>query len=118
MVNERCDTINVTDQEAQLQNQIQRFWEVDSYVTKQAPSEAGMSAEDRRALSILEGSTVKEEGHYKTALLWKGEPSLPNNRAMTVSRLHSTKRKLMKNPELATKYRDVITVISVKGIDT
>ena len=60
----------------------------------QAPSEAGTSGEDRRALSILEGSTVKEEGHYKTALLWKGEPSLPNNCAMAVSGLHSTERKL------------------------
>lgn len=98
MVNERCDTIDanflVTDEEAQLQNQIERFWEIDSYATKQAPSEAGMSAEDRRALSILESSTVKEGGHYKTALLWKGEASLPNNRAMAVSRLHSTKGNL------------------------
>ena len=113
MVNERCDTINanfpVTDQEAQVQNQIQRFWEIDSYATKQAPSEAGMSAEDRRALSILESSTAKEEGHYKTALLWKGEPSL---RAMAVSRLHSTERKL---PELARKYRDVINSYISKG---
>ena len=65
-----------------------------------------MSAEDRQPLSILEGSTVKEEGHYKTALLWKGEPSLPNNRAMAVSHLHSTERKLKKNPELARKYRE------------
>ena len=117
--NERCDTINanflVTDQQAQLQNQIERFWEIDSYATKQAPSDSGVSAEDRRALSILESSTVKEEGHYKTALLWKAEPSLPNNRAMAVSRLHSTERKLKKNPELARKYRDVINSYISKG---
>ena len=74
-----------------------------------------MSAEDRRALSILESSTVKEEGHYKTALLWKGEPSLPNNGAMVLLRLHSTERKLKKNPELARKYRDVINSYISKG---
>ena len=66
VVDEHCDTINanflVTYQEPQLQNQIQQFWEIHSYATKQAPSEAGMSAEDRRALSILESCTVKEEG--------------------------------------------------------
>ena len=119
VVNERCDKINanflVTDQEAPLQNQIQRFWDIDSDATKQAPCEAGMSAKDRRVLSILEDSTVKEEGHYKTALLWKGEPSLPNNRAMAVSRLHSTEWKLKKNPELARKYRDVINSYISKG---
>ena len=39
--NGHCDTVNanflVTDQETQLQNQIERFWEIDSHVTKQAP---------------------------------------------------------------------------------
>ena len=117
--NGHCDTVNanflVTDQETQLQKQIERFWEIDSYATKQAPSDSGMSAEDRRALSILESSTVKEEGHYKTALLWKGEPNLPNNRAMAVSCLHSTERKLKKNPELARKYQDVINSYISKG---
>ena len=117
--NGHCDSVNanflVTDQETQLQKQIERFWEIDSYATKQAPSDSGMSAEDRRALSILESSTVKEEGHYKTALLWKGEPNLPNNRAMAVSRLHSTERKLKKNPELARKYQDVINSYISKG---
>ena len=75
--NGHCDTVNanflVTDQETQLQNQIERFWEIDSHVTKQAPPpppDSGMSNEDRRALSILENSTVKEEGQYKSALLW------------------------------------------------
>ena len=61
----------------------------DSYATKQTPSDSGMQAKDRRVLSILESSTAKEEGHSKTALLWKSEPNLPNNRAVAVSRLLS-----------------------------
>ena len=58
---------------------------------------------------------MKEEGHYKTALLWKGDPNFPNNRAMAVSRLHSTERKLKKNPEPARKYQDVINSYISKG---
>ena len=58
---------------------------------------------------------MREEGHFKTALLWKGEPNLPNNRAMAVSRLHSTERKLKENPELARKYQDVINIYICKG---
>ena len=59
-------------------------------------------------LSCRALSTVKERDHYKTPSLWKGEPVMPNNRAMVVSRLHATERKLKKDPELALKYKKVI----------
>ena len=114
-----CETINAnflaSDKEITLQHQIERFWEIDSYATEQVLSESTLSVEDRRALAILESSTVKEEGHYKTALLWKREPALPNNRAMAVSRLHSTERKLKRIPELAEKYQNVINDYVTKG---
>ena len=107
-----CETINAnllgTIERLLLQQQIERFWEVDSYATKQDPSEATLSVEDKRALAVLQSSTVKERGHYKTPLLWKGEPIMANNRAMAVSRLHSAQRKLKKDPELAEKYKKVI----------
>lgn len=68
-----CGTINAnffaSDKEITLQHQIQRFWEIDSYATKQVLSESTLSVEDKRALAILESSTVKEEGHHKTTLL-------------------------------------------------
>jgi len=70
---EHCETINanllVSDKEITLQHQVERFWEIDSYATKQVLSESTLSVEDKRALAILESGTVKEEGHYKTALL-------------------------------------------------
>ncbi|PFX27003.1 hypothetical protein AWC38_SpisGene8307 [Stylophora pistillata] len=101
----RCETISAnslaSDRETTLQHQIERFLEIDSYVTS-------LSVEDKTALAILESNTIKQEGHYKTALLWKCEPVLPNNYAMTVSTLHSTEKKLKKNPELAEKYKNVI----------
>ena len=98
-----------------LQHQIERFWEIDSYGTKRALHESALSVDDKRARPILESTTVKEEGHYKTALLWKGEPDLPNNRAMAVSRLDCTEKKHKKNPELTEKYQNVINDYVVKG---
>lgn len=52
-----------SDKEITLQHQIERFWEIDSFATKQVLSESTSSVEDKRALAILESSTVKEEGH-------------------------------------------------------
>ena len=88
-----CETINsnflVTDEGTWLQQHVEQFWKVDSYAIKQAVSASALSAEDKRALAIL-------HSHYKTALLWKHEPNLPNNRAMAVSRYPSAE-KVLKN---------------------
>ena len=117
--NGHCHRINAnvlaTDGRTCLQHQIERFWEIDSYATKQSFSEPAMSTDDKQALKILQTGTVKEESHYKTPLLWDAEPNLPNNRAMAVSRLHCTEKKPKKNPELAKKYQDVISVYVAKG---
>jgi len=84
-------------------------------VTKQVLSESTMSVEDKRALAILESSAVKEENHYKTVMLWKRGSALSNNHAMAVSRLHSTEKKLKRNPELAEIYQNVINNYVTKG---
>ena len=56
-----CGTINpnflASDKEITLQHQIELFWEIDSYATKQVLSEPTLSVEDKRALTILESST-------------------------------------------------------------
>ena len=53
-----CETVSAnflgSDKEITLQHQIKQFLGIDSFATKQA---------------ILESSTLKEEDHYKTALL-------------------------------------------------
>ncbi|XP_022795007.1 uncharacterized protein LOC111333648 [Stylophora pistillata] len=108
-----CETISAnflaSDRETMLQHQIERFWEIDSYATKRVLSESTLSVEDKQALAILESNTVKEEGHYKTALLWKCELVLLKNYAMAVSRPHSTEKKLKKtHAEVAEKYQNVI----------
>ena len=58
-----CETINTnflaTNEGTQLQLQIERFWDIDSYATKQVLSESPLLAEDKRALAILQNSTTK-----------------------------------------------------------
>jgi len=64
-----CETVNTNflaiNEGTQLQHQIERFWEIDWYATKQALSESPLSAEEKRALAILQNSTVKEKSNYE-----------------------------------------------------
>ena len=57
-----CETINtnflVPNKGTQLQHQIERFWKIDSYATKQALSEPPLSAEDKRTLAT--GNLAKQ----------------------------------------------------------
>lgn len=99
-----------------LYNQVERFCEMDSYTNEPTQSKSPMSIEDKRALMTLQNTTVLEDGHYKTALLCKeDDPNLPNNRAMAISRLYSTEKKLKKRPDLAKKYTEAINDYVTKG---
>ena len=92
-----------------IHQSLERFWEMDSYGTIPSQPDLGCSVDDRQAVEILERTTKKVDGHFETGLLWRDENIvLPNNRCMAVSRLHSTERKLMKHPQLAQKYQDVL----------
>ena len=104
-----------TNEGPPLQQQIERFWEIVSYAVKQVLSEPTLPVEDKRALAILQRSTMKDEGRNKTALL-----SLPDNRVMLVSRLCSTEKKLNKNPQLEKDFsalRLVDEVVQPEGQD-
>jgi hypothetical protein len=77
--------------------------ENDDYLAK------GMSLEDQQALSILEGSVKKVDGHYEIALPWRsGKPALPNNRKMAERRLASLQTRLRKYNGVREKYRNVM----------
>ena len=64
------------------------------------------SIEDKRALLLMEQTTVKIEGEdaYVSGLLWRNEPSLPNNYEMAKRRLKSLEKKFENNPELRERY--------------
>jgi len=76
------------------------------------------SIEDKRALSLMEQTTVKIEGEdaYVSGLLWRDEePSLPNNYDMAMGRLKSLEKKFENNPEMRDRYAKSIQDDVEKG---
>ena len=66
---------------------------------------ASWSQDDRHAMSILDSTVKKIDGHYSVGLLWKTqEPDLPNNRSLAEKRLKSLMKKFRKNPNLFKRY--------------
>ena len=57
-----------------------------------------MSKDEKRAMSILQTSTVLKNQRYEIPLLWKEDlPKLPNNKELALQRLE---KKLQKSTEL------------------
>jgi hypothetical protein len=105
----------IQNQENVLQKQVERMIQMDfsennDYLGK------GMSLEDQRALSILEGSVKKVGGHYEIALPWRsGKAVLPNNRKMAERRLAYLQTRLRKDSSVQEKYLNVIDDYLEKG---
>ena len=62
---------------------------------------------DKRALSLIERTTVKIDGEdaYVSGLLWREEdPHLPNNFNMAKQKIKSLEKKFENNPEIREKY--------------
>ena len=54
-----------------------------------------MSEDEKRAMSILQTSTVLKNQRYEIPLLWKEDhPKLPNNKELALQRLYSLEKKL------------------------
>ena len=65
--------------------------------------------EERRALDILEKTTMKKGNRYEVGLIWKNEEKkLPNNRYLAVTKLKLTENKFNRNPDVATEYKDTL----------
>ena len=96
------------------QMQIERLWTTDFPDVKSCGT--GMSQEDRRALSIMESSVVKDNGHYKLGLPWR-DPSvnLPNNVKMATMRLTHLKGKLQRDDLLFNMYKETVNDYIEKG---
>ncbi|XP_038061114.1 uncharacterized protein LOC119731899 [Patiria miniata] len=95
-------------QDDQLQQQVQRFWEVD-FGGSIMDNKRGDSVEDRRARSTMEESARLINGHYKIGLpLRRRNPDLPDNRALAETRLGSLKKCLQKDDDLRQQYKETI----------
>ena len=100
----------VTNENINLDQQLEKFWTIESYGTHSIESSKDMfNKEERRALDILEKATVKNGIRHEIGLLWKNEETkLPCNRDLAVNRFKSTENKFNGNSETATKYKEAV----------
>ena len=67
-----------------------------------------MSREDQMALSVVAKSRYRHE-QFEVPLPWRpGADTLPNNREMVEKRLEGLKRRLWRNPQLKSRYFEVM----------
>ena len=100
--------VHITTPKQDLSHQVQLWWKTESFGCKYA-EETSRSVEDKKAFEILESTTKHTGDRYETALLWKEDDvTLPNNRVVAEKQLFSLERRLARNEELATAYRDTI----------
>ena len=79
----------------------ERCWSVENYITISKNDPIMMPKNEKRAMSILQASTVLKNQRYEIPLLWKEDPpKLPNNKELALQRLYSLEKKLQKSPEL------------------
>ena len=91
---------NFTTNFDDLNKNICKFWEIESY---------GTLPKFQRTLEILENTTKFKNGHFEVGLLWKDEvPRLPNNRDLPVTRFKSLEKKFRKNPDFHEPYKTQI----------
>jgi len=96
------------------QLQIDKLWTTDFPDVKSCGT--GMSQEDRRALSVMKGTVVKENDHYKLGLPWRDPGvSLPNNVKMATVRLSHLKKKLQRDNRLFDMYKETVNGYIEKG---
>ena len=98
-----------------LKQKIQGLWKTDFGDTL-VDIRFSHSVEDKRALEMMENSFVKVNGHYQVALPWRSyPPHLHDNRELAVKRCELLKRRLLKDGDLATKYKAAMSDYIGKG---
>lgn len=97
-----------------LQEQLERLWTTD-FGDKTVAEKPCMSVEDKRALSIMESTTVFEDGHYKLGLPWRNDVALPNNFPLAQARLKQLQRKLSLDSKLHEMYTTTMNDYIQKG---
>ena len=100
--------IERVDPEEQLMETVQHWWTTESFGTKFAV-DGRRSKEDELAQKLLERNIRKYGNRYEASLLWRDSSVfMPNNQAMAVSRLKSLEKSLLREPDKARAYKEVI----------
>ena len=107
--------VNFVHVEKVLSQQSQYFM---NFEFVQSVSEAvnTMYRQDKQALYIYEEIARLGDGHYQIAIPWKcHSPDLLNNKLLTELCFNLLRKKLLKDPELYSRYSAFVTDLHSKG---
>lgn len=105
MTETSCMHIQLSE-DAQIDNQLHAFWELESLGIINEKSE---SPEDVEALQRFEETSIFKDGRYQVELPWRQHhPPLQDNYRIAKKRLESLKRKLSKDVTLYSRYNEVV----------
>ena len=108
-IDTREPTFTLTEKDtAELNCLLKRFWDLES-IGITPSGQHHLTPEDKLAWKKVTNSLKFDGQHYEAAVPWRDERlQLPNNLPMAKKRLVSTKRKLMKDKEVAVAYQQVL----------
>ncbi|XP_072171548.1 uncharacterized protein [Diadema setosum] len=107
-------TANFIGSDVQLEEQVHKFWQMEG--SEMLQTQKGMSINDKKVLSLWEGTVKLQDGHFQLPIPYKEETSiLPDNRWAAEQRLKSLRRRLVKDGALHDKYRQGITDLLEKN---
>ena len=92
-----------------IDNIVQRFWDLESYSTIEIESKSIITEEEHKAAKRLETTAHVLNNHYTISLLWKDSyVTLPSGRSLAKSRFLLLENKLSKKLELRKFHTDTI----------
>ena len=102
-------SLNHITSDRNLENLVERFWDIECYGTVNKGDPKVLPKSDKRAVDILAKTTKKENNRYSVGLLWKEDTAtLPNNRSLAISRMISLEKKFDRQADLKMKYVETI----------
>ena len=108
--------VNFIRADEELDGMFQQFMNLEFSESVSDPTFA-LSRQDEKVLSIYEESARLLDGYYEIAIPWElHPPGLPNNRPLAEHRLRLLQRRLVKDPELCSRYSAFMSD-HVKGYD-
>ena len=98
-----------------LHDELREMWTTEAFGCKFA-GELAKSKEDVMAEAILDKTMVMTDGHYEVGLLWRdADVRMPDNFRMAELRLQQLERNLLKSPDKASSYEEVLMGYVEKG---
>ena len=99
--------LDITTKDELLHRLVKKFLETEDYLST-ISRETTMSQEDKQSLNSLIEETKLVEGKYQVPMLWKKGNQKPQNNYEAALRLKPLQRRLQRNSELFSKYKQTI----------